>query len=153
MTGCCAWRVSWPTLPARRRSSATRWLRRWRCGGGAMTEPHSCPDCLRRSRLLSRLAPYIERIATGEPGSRSPELLRLSNEDLAAVAAPNVAARLLEQVAAVPERRLRADLIAAECLACCCHGPRFLVELWCAADCASVQNGRCDPDRAAGAES
>ena len=55
-------------------------------------EPRACPDCLRRSWLLAHLAPYIEKIATGAPGSRSPELLRLSSEDLAAVAAPKVAA-------------------------------------------------------------
>ena len=42
------------------------------------------PSCLRRARLLARLAPYIEKVATGAPGSRSPELLRLSNEDLVA---------------------------------------------------------------------
>ena len=37
--------------------------------------PEACPDCLRRSRLLAHLAPYIEKIATGAPGQRSPELL------------------------------------------------------------------------------
>ncbi len=60
-----------------------------------MSEPNACPDCLRRSRLLAHLAPYIEKIASGAPGSRSPELLRLSNEDLAAAAAPKVAAQVL----------------------------------------------------------
>ena len=43
-----------------------------------MAEPRACPDCLRRSWLLALLGPYIEKIATGAPGSRSPELLRLS---------------------------------------------------------------------------
>src|SRR5262245_3177890 len=52
-----------------------------------MTSPRSCPDCLRRSWLLALLGPYIEKLATSELGSRSPELLRLSNEDLVAVAA------------------------------------------------------------------
>ncbi len=66
--------------------------------GPRMSEPRACPDCLRRSRLLAHLAPYIEKIATGAPGSRSPELLRLSNEDLAAAAAPKVAAQILAQV-------------------------------------------------------
>ena len=56
-----------------------------------MVEPRACPECLRRSWLLAALGPYVEKIATGEVGSRSPELLRLSNEDLVEVAAPKVA--------------------------------------------------------------
>jgi hypothetical protein len=44
-----------------------------------MAEPRACLECLRRSWLLADLGPYVERIATGEVGSRSPELLRLSN--------------------------------------------------------------------------
>ncbi len=60
-----------------------------------MPEPRACPDCLRRSWLLALLGPYIEKIASGAPGSRSPELLRLSNEDLVEVAAPKVAGQLL----------------------------------------------------------
>ena len=53
--------------------------------GATMSEPRACPECLRRSWLVGLLAPYIEKIATSAPGSRSPELLRLSNEDLVAV--------------------------------------------------------------------
>jgi len=86
-----------------------------------MTEPQACPECLRRTWLLALLGPYVERIATGDPGSRSPELLRLSNEDLVAVAAPKVAAHLLGQVAAMPERRFGEALTAASCWACCRH--------------------------------
>ena len=56
-----------------------------------MSAPRACPECLRRARLLAHLAPYIEKVASGAPGSRSPELLRLSNEDLADAAAPKVA--------------------------------------------------------------
>lgn len=81
----------------------------------------ACPGCLRRARLLAHLAPYIERAATGAPGSRSPELLRLSNEDLVAAVAPKVATQVLAQVEAIPEHRLRADLLAARCWACCRH--------------------------------
>ncbi len=94
-----------------------------------MSAPHACPDCLRRSRLLAHLAPYIEKVATGAPGSRSPELLRLSSEDLAEAVAPKIAAQVLAQVAAVPESRLVADLAAARCWACCRHDPRFPVGL------------------------
>ena len=66
-----------------------------------MAEPRACPDCLRRSWLLALLGPYIEKIATGAVGSRSPELLRLCNEDLVAAAAPKVAGQLLGRVAAL----------------------------------------------------
>ncbi len=110
-----------------------------------MTEPSACPDCLRRSRLLAHLAPYIEKIATGTAGSRSPELLRLSNEDLAAAAAPNVADQVLAQVAAVSERRLIADLAAAGCWACCRHDALYPVGLRDAADAPWALVGRGDP--------
>jgi DNA processing protein len=110
-----------------------------------MSEPSACPDCLRRARLLAHLAPYIEKVATGAPGSRSPELLRLSNEDLAEAVAPKVAAQVLSQVAAVPERRLAADLVAAQCWACCRHDRRFPVGLLDAADAPRALIGRGDP--------
>jgi DNA processing protein len=110
-----------------------------------MSEPRACPDCLRRSRLLAHLAPYIERIATGAPGSRSPELLRLSNEDLAAAAAPNVARQILAQVEAVPERQLLADLRAARCWACCRHDRRYPVGLRDSQDAPWALIGRGDP--------
>jgi DNA processing protein len=95
--------------------------------------------------LLAQLAPYIEKIATGAPGSRAPELLRLSNEDLAEVAAPKVAAQILARVEAIPERRLEADLTAAQCWACCRHDPLFPVGLRDAADAPWALIGRGDP--------
>lgn len=110
-----------------------------------MSEPRACPDCLRRSRLLAHLAPYIEKIASGAPGSRAPELLRLSNEDLAAAAAPNVAAQILVQVEAVPERRLFADLRAARCWACCRHDGGYPAGLRDAQDAPWALVGRGDP--------
>jgi DNA processing protein len=110
-----------------------------------MSGPSSCPDCLRRGRLLAHLAPYIEKVATGSPGSRSPELLRLSNEELAAAAAPKVAGQILAQVAATPEKKLRADLLTAECWACCRHDERFPVGLRDAADAPRALIGRGDP--------
>jgi len=109
-------------------------------------EPSACPECLRRARLLAHLAPYIERIATGALGSRSPELLRLSNQDLAEAAAPKVAAQVLAQVEAVPERRLCADLLAAQCWACCRHDPCYPSGLHDAADAPWALIGRGDPD-------
>ena len=110
-----------------------------------MTGPNACPDCLRRSRLLAHLAPYIEKVATGAPGSRSPELLRLSNGDLAEAVAPKIAQQVLSQVAATPESRLVTDLRAAQCWACCRHDPRFPVGLHDAADAPWALIGRGDP--------
>jgi DNA processing protein len=96
--------------------------------------PGACPQCLRRSRLLEHLAPYIEKIATGAPGRRSPELLRLGNEELVEAVAPKIAEQILARVAAVPEDRLYADLEEAGCWACCQHDPLFPSGLRDAAD-------------------
>jgi DNA processing protein len=110
-----------------------------------VSEPRACPECLRRSRLLAHLAPYIEKIATGAPGSRSPELLRLSNEDLVAASAPNAAARILDEVEAVPAAQLEAGLLAAGCWACCRHDPRYPIGLRDAADAPWALIGRGRP--------
>jgi DNA processing protein len=107
--------------------------------------PEACLECLRRARLLAHLAPYIEKISTGSPGRRSPELLRLANEDLAAVAAPRVASQILAQVEAVAEERLRAELAEAKCWACCRHDPLFPLGLHDAADAPWALIGRGDP--------
>ena len=105
----------------------------------------ACAACLRRARLLAHLAPYIEKIATGAPGRRSPELLRLGNEDLAEATAPKVATQILAQIAAVPEDRLRAELVAAGCWACCRHDPSFPPGLRDAIDAPWALIGRGDP--------
>ena len=110
-----------------------------------MVEPRACPDCLRRSWLLASLGPYIERIATGSPGARSPELLRLANEDLVAVAAPKVAAQLLARAAALSEQHLAAELAAAQCWACCRHGDLYPEGLRDATDAPWALIGRGDP--------
>jgi len=117
-----------------------------------MTEPGACPACLRRARLLAHLAPYIEKVATGAVGSRSPELLRLSSEDLAAAVAPKVAAQILAGVEAAPERRLRQDLAAAECWALCRHDPLYPAGLEDALDAPWALFGRGDPDLLRGLE-
>jgi DNA processing protein len=111
----------------------------------SQTDPQACPECLRRAHLLAHLAPYIEKIATGSPGKRSPELLRLDNEDLAAAAAPRVAAQILAQVAATSEDRLYAELASAGCWACCRHDPLFPVGLRDAADAPWALIGSGDP--------
>lgn len=90
-----------------------------------MAEPDACLECLRRSWLLASLGPCVEKIATGQVGSRSPELLRLANEDLIEVAAPNMAKQLLARVAAMREERLLEELTLADCWACCRHGDLY----------------------------
>jgi DNA processing protein len=109
-----------------------------------MVEPRACLDCLRRSWLLADLGPYVERVATGEVGSRSPELLRLSNEDLAAVSAPKVAEQLLARAAALPEGQLNEELALAGCWACCRHGDLYPDHLRDAADAPWALIGRGD---------
>jgi len=117
-----------------------------------VAEPRACPECLRRSWLLADLGPYVERIATGEVGSRSPELLRLSSEELAEVAAPNVAAQLLARNAALPEERLNEALLAAGCWACCRHGDLYPDSLRDADDAPWALIGRGNPDLLEGLE-
>jgi len=109
-------------------------------------EPRACPDCLRRGWLLAHLAPYIERAAAA-PGVRSPELLGLSNTDLAMAVAPQVAEQVLTQASVVPERRLLADLIAAECWATCRHDERYPAGLRTAPAAPWALIGRGDPVR------
>jgi len=110
-----------------------------------MAEPRACLDCLRRSWLLAALGPYVERIATGDVGSRSPELLRLANEELVEVAAPKVAEQLLARIAALPEERLNEELALAGCWACCRHGDLYPDQLRDATDAPWALVGRGSP--------
>ncbi|HET8813622.1 MAG TPA: DNA-processing protein DprA [Solirubrobacterales bacterium] len=111
-----------------------------------MAEPAACADCLRRSWLLASLGPYIEKIATGQVGLRSPELLRLSNEDLVEVAAPKVSEQLLTRTAALSEERLLEELMLAECWACCRHSDLYPGPLRDAPDAPWTLIGRGSPD-------
>ncbi len=110
-----------------------------------MAEPSACVECLRRSWLLAALGPYVERIATGEVGSRSPELLRLSNQDLVEVTAPKVAGQVLARIEALSEKRLLEELLLAECWACCRHGELYPDALRDASDAPWALIGRGDP--------
>lgn len=110
-----------------------------------MADPVACPECLRRSWLLAALGPYIEKVATGEVGSRSPELLRLSNEDLIEVAAPKVTEQMLARVEALSEERLLEELLLAQCWACCRHGGLYPDSLRDAPDAPWALIGRGDP--------
>jgi len=111
----------------------------------SQVKPEACAECLRRARLLAHLAPYIEKVATGAPGQRSPELLRLGNEDLVEAVASKVGPQMLAQIAAVPGERLAAELEAAECWAVCRHDPLYPAGLRDAADAPWALIGRGDP--------
>ena len=117
-----------------------------------MAEPRACLECLRRSWLLAALGPYVEKIATGEVGSRSPELLRLSNEDLIEVAAPKVAEQLLARIEALGEERLDKELALAGCWACCRHDELYPEGLRDAADAPWALIGRGSPELLDGLE-
>ncbi len=81
----------------------------------------ACPDCIRRPWLLGALAPYIERVATGEPSRRASRLLSLSDEDLARRVAPRDAGRLLAESEARSVDSMCSALDAAGCWAMCRH--------------------------------
>jgi DNA processing protein len=105
-----------------------------------MTEPRACPKCLRRSRLLAHLAPYIDTSATP-----AVELLRLGSQDLAELVAPKVAEPILAQTEAIDEKLLRDDLDAASCWAVCRHHPLYPAGLRDAADAPWALIGKGDP--------
>jgi DNA processing protein len=90
-----------------------------------VSEPRACAECLRRSWLLSLLGPYLEKVATGSVGRRSPELLRLSNEDLVEVVAPNAGKKMIDRVGALGEDWFAERLADAQCWATCRHSDRY----------------------------
>jgi DNA processing protein len=90
-----------------------------------VSERRACVECLRRSWLLALLGPYLERTATGAVGRRSPELLRLGNEDLVEVVAPSAGRRMLGELAARGEGWFAERLEEAECWAICRHDDRY----------------------------
>jgi DNA processing protein len=84
-------------------------------------ESAACEACLRRLALLGLLAPFIEKVATGEVGNRSPELLAVGDEDLARAVAGRKADRLLAEAAGVDRLTLRRRLRDAGCWVVCRH--------------------------------
>jgi DNA processing protein len=91
----------------------------------SVREPRACAECLRRSWLLAALGPYVEKVATGSVGRRSPELLRLDNEDLVEVVAPNDGRRMLTALEARDGEWFAAKLADADCWAICRHDDRY----------------------------
>ena len=99
-----------------------------------MSERRACVACLRRSWLLALLGPFLEKIATGKVGRRSPELLRLGNEDLVEVVAPKAGPGMLAELATLGEGWFAERLEEAECWAICRHDDRYPPGLRDAAD-------------------
>ncbi len=99
-----------------------------------MSERRACLECLRRSWLLSLLGPYLEKTATGSVGRRSPELLRLGNEDLVEVVAPAKGKKMIDRVEALGESWFSERLDRADCWAICRHDERYPPGLRDAAD-------------------
>jgi DNA processing protein len=73
------------------------------------------------------------------------DLLCLENEDFVRSVAPDVAERVLGEVAAIVESDLTDRLKAAACWACCRHDPLYPESLWEAADAPWCLYGRGDP--------
>jgi DNA processing protein len=107
-------------------------------------ELRACVECLRRSWLLSLLGPYLERTATGSVGRRSPELLRLSNEELVEVVAPSAGEKLIEELEAREEGWFAERLAEAGCWAICRHDDLYPPGLRDAADAPWSLLGRGD---------
>jgi DNA processing protein len=99
-----------------------------------VSERRACVECLRRSWLLSSLGPYLEKTATGSVGRRSPELLRLSNEDLVEVVAPSAGPKMIEELETLGEGWFAEQLAEAECWAICRHDEGYPPGLRDAAD-------------------
>lgn len=104
----------------------------------------ACPDCLRRSWLIARLAPFIQVACDDRVGRRTPELLRLSDQDLAAAVAPRRADELLTENQRLDEGLLRKTLEDAGCWACCTHDAGFPEGLEDGADAPCCLIGRGD---------
>jgi DNA processing protein len=109
-----------------------------------VSELRACAECLRRSWLLKALGPYVEKVATGSVGRRSPELLRLGSEELIEAVAPNDGRRLIAELAAQPEEWFAEQLAEAGCWAICRHDEGYPPGLRDAADAPWALLGRGD---------
>jgi DNA protecting protein DprA len=94
-----------------------------------MTPAGACPNCLRRSWLLSLIAPYIENALDHDNGELPFDLLRLDNATLVEAVAPKVAPTLLARVDALHEGYFADALRAVESWATCRHDPFYPASL------------------------
>lgn len=108
-------------------------------------EPRACEPCLRRLHLVGILAPFIEKVATGEPGKRSPQLLALADEELATAVAGPKAGRFLAEAEDADLAALRDRVRGAGCWAVCRHDDGYPEGLRDAGDAPPALLGRGDP--------
>jgi DNA processing protein len=112
---------------------------------GAAEEPTACDPCLRRLQLLGALAPFIEKVATGKPGGRSPQLLALEDDQLVRAVGGRKAEQLLVEAAEADAEALRRGIGDAGCWAVCAHDPRYPAQLRDLGDAPPALLGRGDP--------
>lgn len=93
--------------------------------GAGVTARSACPECLRRSWLIARLGSWIQNIVDDRTGKRTPEILRLSSEELVRSVAAKRAGEFLEWNRALSHREMTAAIEAADCWACCRHDENF----------------------------
>lgn len=85
----------------------------------------ACDGCLRRSYLVARLAPHIERAAVEAPGRRAPELLALDDEALVGAVGGSRAEALLAAHTAADPSELRRRVATSECWSACRHAGAY----------------------------
>jgi DNA processing protein len=85
----------------------------------------ACADCLRRSWLIARLAPFIQVSCDDRAGRRTAELLGLGDAELVAAVAPRRRDELLSENSRLDEGDLRRSLADSGCWAVCRHDDGF----------------------------
>lgn len=106
--------------------------------------PRACGACLGRLHLLGLLAPFIEKVATGEVGGRSAELLALADDSLARAVAGHKAGRLLAEAAEVEPGTVGRRILEADCWVVCRHDEAYPEALRDAGDAPPALVGRGD---------
>ncbi len=86
-----------------------------------MAYPRACLKCLRRTWLLGKIAPYLERSLRGTGSSKILGLLALADEHLVNEIAHDTGMQIMTHIEAIPEGRFDDQLHAAECWATCRH--------------------------------
>ena len=99
--------------------------RRKSAPGSGVDSNSACPDCLRRSWLLERLGAWIQNVVDDRAGRRTPELLRLDNEELVRAVATKQVDEMLSWNESLTEGEMRSTLESAGCWACCRHDENF----------------------------
>lgn len=94
-----------------------------------MAPAGACPNCLRRSWLLSLVAPYIENALDHDNGELPFDLLRLDNAALVEAVAPKVASTLLARIDALHAGYFADTLRAVDAWSTCRHDPFYPASL------------------------